>query len=65
MNFDKESKSIFFFVVVLGGGGLAGEFEHESRHIFYTRHIVTIASTEGYSLMKIFLTLFKIESIAA
>ena len=32
---------------------------------FYTRHIVTITSTEPYSLMKIFLMVFKIEGIVA
>ena len=37
----------------------------ESPHIFYTGHIVTISSTELYSLMKIFLMVFKIEGIVA
>ena len=39
--------------------------EHNSRHIFYTRHIVTTSSTEPYSFMKIFLTVFKIEGTVA
>ena len=46
-----------------GGGGGGGVYEHKSRHILYTRHIVTTSSTEPYSLMKIFLTVFKIEGI--
>ena len=33
----------------------------DSPRIFYTGHIVTISSTELYSLMKIFLMEFKIE----
>ena len=33
--------------------------------IFFTRHIGTASSTEPYSLMKIFLTVFKIEGIVA
>ena len=33
--------------------------------IFYTRHIVTTSSTESYSLMKLFLTVFKTERIVA
>ena len=75
MNFDKESKSrrIFFFFFGGGGGGGGGggegssykRYEHESSHILYTRHIVTTSSTELYSFMKIILTIFKIESIAA
>ena len=32
---------------------------------FFTQHIVTISSTELYSLMKIFLMVFKIEGIVA
>ena len=40
-------------------------FEHKSRHILYTRHIVTTSSTEPYSLMKIFVVVFKIEGIVA
>ena len=54
---------------VCGGGGGGGEggqaYEHKSRHILYTRHIVTTSSTEPYSLMKIFLTVFKLEGIVA
>ena len=34
-------------------------------YILYTRHIVTTSSTKPYSLMKIFLTVFKIEGIVA
>ena len=37
----------------------------DSPHIFYTQHIVMISSTELYSLMKIFLMVFKIEGTAA
>ena len=37
----------------------------DSPHISYTRHVVTISSTELYSLMKIFLTVFKIEGAVA
>ena len=49
-----------------GGGGGGGErYVHNSHHILYTRHIVTTSSTEPYSLMKIFLTAFKIECIVA
>ena len=63
MNFDKESKSrknIFEGGGLGGGGGGGGGgYEHKSRHILYTRHIVTISSTKPYSLMKIFLTVFK------
>ena len=32
---------------------------------FYARHIGTTSSTEAYSLMKIFQTVFKIEGIVA
>ena len=56
-----QFSSFFFF----GWGWSVGEYEHESRHILYTRHIITTTSTEPYSLMKIFLTLFKIEGIVA
>ena len=54
-----------------GGGGVrglgtgGGGYEQKSRHIFYTRNIVTTSSTESYSLMKIFQTVFKIEGIEA
>ena len=44
---------------------MAARYEHESPHIFYTRHIVTISSTELYSLIKIFQMVFKIEDIVA
>ena len=68
MNYDKESKSkIFFFFLGGGGGGLsvAWGYEHKSHPIFYTRHIVTASSTELYSLVKIFLMVFKIEGTVA
>ena len=72
MNFDKESKSgkkkiSFFFWRGGGGGGGGGggRYKHKSCHILYTRHIVTASSTEPYSLMKIFLTVFKTEGIVA
>ena len=60
----------FFFWGGGGGEGLGGgdsyrRYEHENCHILYTRHIVTTSSTEPYSFMKITLTVFKIESIAA
>ena len=42
-----------------------GGYEHKSRHILNSRNIVTTSSTEPYSLMKIFLTVFKIEGIVA
>ena len=48
-----------------GEGGWERGYEYKSRRIFYTRHIVTNSSTEPYSLMKIFLTVFKIEGIVA
>ena len=50
-----------------GGGGGGGEegYEHNRCHILYTRHTVTTSSTEPYHLMKIFLTVFKIEGIVA
>ena len=32
---------------------------------FHTKHIVTTSSTEPYGLIKIFLTVFKIEGIVA
>ena len=46
-----------------GGGGGGGAYEHRSRHILYTRHIVRTSSIDPYSLMKIFLMIFKIEGI--
>ena len=61
----------FFFGGGGGGGGgdgaqVAASYEHERQpHIFHTRHIVMISSTELYSLMKIFLIVFKIEGILA
>ena len=57
-----------------GGGGIffggGGEVENmntrdKSSHILYTRHIVTISSTEPYSLMKIFLMVFRTDGIVA
>ena len=45
--------------------GARGGYEDKSRYILYTRHIVTTSSTEQYKLMKIFLTVFKIEGIVA
>ena len=50
------------FCFFCGGDLVARGFEHKSRHIFYTRNIVTISSTEGYSLMNIFRTVFKIQT---
>ena len=68
----KESKSrkknkIFFLVCVCvcGGGSSYGRYEHENCDILYTLHIVITSSTKPYSFMKIILTVFKIESIAA
>ena len=66
MNFDKESESRDFFLGGGGGGGGGeGGYQHTNRHILYTRHIVTTSSTEPYSLVNIFLTVFKIEGIVA
>ena len=61
MNFDKESKSRKK-KIIWGGGGGGGGYEHT---ILYTRHIFTTSSTEQYSLIKIFLTVFKNKGIAA
>ena len=46
-----------------GGGGKEGgeRYEHESRLIFYTQHIVMTDSTEPYSFMKVFPTVFRID----
>ena len=67
MNFDKESREKELGVGGGGGcgwvGGEGGGYEHKSRHILYTRHTVTTSSTEPCSLMKIFLTVFKIEAL--
>ena len=72
MNFDKEFKSreknkIFFWCVCVGGGGGSGygRYENESCDILYTLHIVITSSTKPFSSMKIILTVYKIESIAA
>ena len=69
MNFDKEFKSRkkkqdFFFGVCVGGSSY-GRYENESCDILYTLHIVITSSTKLFSSMKIILTVFKIESIAA
>ena len=48
-----------------GGGGGGGGVIKTRHHILYTRHIVTTFTIERYSLMKIFLTVFKIEGIVA
>ena len=55
-----------------GGGGVRGEggqvavrYEHQSPHIFYTQHIVTISTTELHGLMKKFLMVINIEGIVA
>ena len=74
MNFDKEPKSRIFCWGGGGGGGGGGgegggmgggEYERDSRHIFYTRHIVTTSSIKLHSLVKIFLLVFKIEGSKA
>ena len=70
MNFDKEFKSRkkkqdFFGVCVWEGGSSYGRYENESCDILYTLHIVITSSTKPFSSMKIILTVFKIESIAA
>ena len=68
MNFDKESKSGIFFIWA-GGGGEGGSekggYEQKSHHILYIRHNVKTSSTQPYSLMKIFLMVFKTEGIVA
>ena len=58
---------MFFESRGLGGGSDVsyGRYEHESCHILYTRHIVTISSTEPYNFMKIILSVFKMESTEA
>ena len=48
-----------------GGGGLRGGYEHKRRHILYTRHMFTTSSTDSYSLVILFLTVFKIVGIVA
>ena len=49
-----------------GGGGLEeGDMNTRATIFLYTRHIVTTSSTVPYTLMKIFLTVFKIEGIVA
>ena len=62
---------IFFFGGGGGGGGVSSggsqvwTWEPPCPHVFFTLHIVTISSTELYSLMEIFLMVFKIEGIVA
>ena len=66
MNFDKEPKSRGKkFLEGVGGEGGAGMLSMNKKApiFFYTGHIVTISSTELYSLMKIFLMVFKIEGM--
>ena len=60
-----EGGGTFFFLGGGGGGGGGGNEHEKEPHIFYTQHIVTISSTKLYSLMKIFLMVFKIEGIVA
>ena len=48
-----------------GGGEEGGGYEQKSSHIVYTRHTVTTSYTEPYSLMKIFLTVFKTKGTVA
>ena len=52
-------------VCVCGGGGGGGDMNTRAAIFFYTRHIGMTSCTEPYSLMKIFLMLFKIEGIEA
>ena len=49
-----------------GGGGGRGK-RYEGPYFIYktSRHIVTTSSTQPYSLMKLFLMVFKIEGIVA
>ena len=47
------------------GGGVDINTRAKSRHILYTRHIVTTSSTQPYTLMKILLTVYKVEGILA
>ena len=63
MNFDNPNPEKKYFWGV--GGDVAAGYEHVSRHIFYTQHIVRTSSTELYSLVKIFLMVFEIEGIVA
>ena len=72
MNFDKEYKSrkfFFFFLGGWGGGGGGGggggyECEHESCHIFI-HDTSSQPCLQNCSFMKIILTVFNIEGIAA
>ena len=71
-NPNPEEKTFFCVCVCVcvggGGGGGGGEGgrvnEHKSHHIFLYK-TYTISSTELYSLMKIFVTVFKMEGIVA
>ena len=61
-----------FFFFFGGGGGGGGEEEEDMNtraaifyHISYTRHILMTSSIDSYSLMRIFLKVFKIEGIVA
>ena len=72
MNFDKESKSrlyFFSFWEVGGGGRGQGEDMNTRGAIFFIYkthcHDLLKTSTELYSLMKLFLTVLKIEGIVA
>ena len=71
MNFDKEFKSrnffIYFFVVGGGGGNMAGDMYMRAAIfvIHDTMSRPTHSTTELYSLVKIFLMVFKIEGIVA
>ena len=65
---------IFFYLGGGGGGGGGGGVIRRQQGMnmrapmppcFFTLHIVTISSTELYSLMEIFLMVFKIEGIVA
>ena len=64
MDFDKESKSRFFFFFVEGGGGGGGvRIEtQEPPYVIHKTHCHELFY-RTYSLMKIFLTVFKIEGI--
>ena len=69
MNFDKESKFRDFFFFVGGGGGgggggARGDMNTKPPYFIRKTHC-HISSTEPYSLMKIFLTVFKTECIVA
>ena len=48
-----------------GGSGEERDMNTRAAISFYTRHIGMTSSTEPYSLMKIFLTVFKIGGLVA